>query len=392
VQHLLRLRDAQDQTGGFLSFIPLPFHPGKTGIKSSQRFTSAVDDLKTISVSRLMLDNIPHIKAYWVMLTEEVASVALNFGADDIDGTVGGEKIAHNAGAITPMKLAEDQIVKIILDAKKIPVKRDIYYNPISVSARRVIGKIPYLNSVPFYHNLKQGQFKLLPVVPRRMGMLLEKNMVDAGLFSLVDFLRHREVLERLNYGIATRDQVRSVMLFSKYGWADLEGRTVGITDETATSVLLLRVLLETKYSVKSKFKRMGSGSEGEGQFDAVLLIGDSALKCVKSGLGDYDLVYDLATEWYQWQKLPFVFAVWAVRKDIPIETRTELEQAIGNALESNSGDYTECAAQHSRQIGWTTFEAIQYLEGFNYHLGEQELRAIEIFEQLGKEIEVQLV
>ena len=96
--HMIRLREVQDETGGFLTFIPLAFQPGETGIKPAHRFTSAADDLRTIALSRLMLDNIPHIKAYWVMLTEEVASVALNFGADDMDGTVGGEKIAHDAG------------------------------------------------------------------------------------------------------------------------------------------------------------------------------------------------------------------------------------------------------------------------------------------------------
>src|SRR5205814_7691321 len=137
--------------------------PGDTGIKPGTNFTSSIDDLKTIAISRLMLDNFPHIKAYWVMLTEEVASVALNFGADDMDGTVGEEHIAHDAGAISPMQLAKDQLVRIIRDAGKIPVERDIYYNPINIYTDRVIAKIPYLNSVPFYHFLEQsagGGFK----------------------------------------------------------------------------------------------------------------------------------------------------------------------------------------------------------------------------------------
>ena len=110
-----------------------------------------------------MLDNFPHIKAYWVMLTEEVASVALNFGADDMDGTVGGENIAHDAGAVSPMKLAKEQIVKIIKDAGKIPVERDVYYHPLKLHAENVIGKIPYLNSVPFYADFEKRQFKILP-------------------------------------------------------------------------------------------------------------------------------------------------------------------------------------------------------------------------------------
>ena len=142
LQHMMRLRETQDETGGFLTFIPLAFQPGNTGIKPSNRYTSAIDDLKTIAISRLMLDNFPHIKAYWVMLTEEVASVALNFGADDMDGTVGGEKIAHDAGAISPMAMKKDQIIRIIRDAGKIPVERDVYYNPIRIHTDKVIGKL----------------------------------------------------------------------------------------------------------------------------------------------------------------------------------------------------------------------------------------------------------
>ncbi len=107
INHLLLLRDLQKETGGFLSFIPLAFQPGDTGIKPRNQFTSAIDDLKTIAISRLILNNFEHIKAYWVMLTEELAAVALNFGADDMDGTVGGERIAHDAGAISPMQLAK---------------------------------------------------------------------------------------------------------------------------------------------------------------------------------------------------------------------------------------------------------------------------------------------
>ena len=84
------------------------------GIKTRNAFTSAIDDLKTIAVSRLMLDNVPHIKAYWVMLTAEVATIALNFGADDMDGTVGEERIAHDAGAISPMELAKGKLISII--------------------------------------------------------------------------------------------------------------------------------------------------------------------------------------------------------------------------------------------------------------------------------------
>ncbi|MBI3111435.1 MAG: aminofutalosine synthase MqnE [Ignavibacteriales bacterium] len=390
VEHMLRLRRAQDETGGFLTFIPLAFQPGDTGIKPRNRFTSAIDDLKMIAISRLMLDNFQHIKAYWVMLTEEVASVALNFGADDMDGTVGGEKIAHDAGAVSPGALAKDQIIKIITDAGKIPVERDVYYNPLNLFTSHVIGKIPYLNSVPFYSYLERRQFRVMPITPRRMGVLAEKGQVDAGLFSLVDFLGQQETLQLMPYCIATRDQVKSVLLFSNHGWKDLDGKTVGIIDDTATSVKLLRILLEKKYGVNPRFHRMHSGINNYEEFDAVLLIGDEALRHKRTGLRGFDLVYDLATEWYEWKKLPFVFAVWAVKKNMAPDRQSELSSIIAASLNKGEEDLGTVSLVHAKSLGLASDEAVEYLEGFNYRLGEREKEAIQAFESLLSAIDVE--
>jgi aminodeoxyfutalosine synthase len=389
VVHMMKLRDAQDETGGFLTFIPLAFQPGVTGIKPKNEFTSAIDDLKTIAVSRLMLDNFPHIKAYWVMLTEEVASVALNFGADDMDGTVGGENIAHDAGAVSPMKLAKEQIVKIIRDAGKIPVERDVYYHPLKLYADNVIGKIPYLNSVPFYADFEKRQFKILPIVPRRMGELSAAYLIDAGIFSLMNYFSQEEDLELMNYCIATRDQVKSVMLFSKEGWGDLEGKRIGVTDDTATSIRLLQVLLKKKYGVQASLVRMHSGVNDHSEFDAVLLIGDDALRRNKFGLPGFELVFDLAKEWYEWQKLPFVFAVWALKKSLPPEKKSELKQVLESSLEQNESKLDRVGALHGKQIGLTPSEVREYLEGFNYRLGDRERTAMQVFRKLYQETEV---
>ncbi len=385
--HMIKLREVQDETGGFLTFIPLAFQPGDTGIKPKNQFTSAIDDLKTIAISRLMLDNFPHIKAYWVMLTEEVAAMALNFGADDMDGTVGGEKIAHDAGAISPMKMAKDQLIRIIRDAGKIPVERDVYYNPLNVQTDNVIGKIPYLNSVPFYAHFEKRQFRILPVAPRRMGMLSEQGQIDAGPFSLMDYFHQEDKLELMNWCIATRDQVKSVMLFSKEGWAGLNGRKIGITDDTATSVKLLRVLLEKKYGVKAEFVRLHSGVNDYSGYDAVLLIGDEALRRNKSGLDGFELVFDLAREWYDWQKLPFVFAVWAMKKSLPQATKDELKEILSVSLEKVEGDFATIAGQHGERLGLTNVETQEYLEGFNYRLGEREREAMHTFRELVESI-----
>jgi predicted solute-binding protein len=386
--HMIKLREAQDETGGFLTFIPLAFQPGDTGIKPKNQFTSAIDDLKTIAISRLMLDNFPHIKAYWVMLTEEVAAMALNFGADDMDGTVGGEKIAHDAGAISPMKLAKDQIIRIIKDAGKIPVERDVFYNPLHVYTDNVVGKIPYLNSVPFYANLEKRRFRIFPVVPRRMGALASQGEIDAGPFSLMDYFRQEQLMELMGWCIATRDQVKSVMLFSKEGWRGLDGKQIGITDDTSTSVKLLKVLLEKKYNVHATFERLRGGAKDYSTFHAVLLIGDEALRRNKYSLDGFELVFDLAREWYEWQKLPFVFAVWAVKKSLGEEVKDELKSILSASLEKCEHDFVPIAGAHGRRIGLSDSETQEYLEGFNYRLGEREQEAMLRFREMIEEVE----
>jgi len=330
-----------------------------------------------------MLDNFPHIKAYWVMLTEEVASVALNFGADDMDGTVGEERIAHDAGAVSPMKLAKDQIVRLIRDAGKIPVERDVYYNPLRVHSENVIGKIPYLNSLPFYHDFEKGPFRVLPIVPRRMGILAADGQLTAGLFSLMDYFRNESSLDLLDWCIATRDQVKSVMLFSNHGWADLDGRTIGVTDETATSIQLLRLLLENKYGVKAVFSRLHAGVNDYSGYDAVLLIGDQALYHNRHGLEGYELVYDLAAEWYDWKKMPFVFAVWAVSKKADPSVRTALEATIRESLSKTEGRYRAIGELHGKTLRLPPDYVEEYLEGFNYTLGDREKEAMREFRKL---------
>jgi aminodeoxyfutalosine synthase len=131
VEHMLRLRELQDETGGFLAFIPLEYQVGDTHLVPRQ--ASAIDDLKTIAAARLLLDNFPHIKAYWVMIGEETASIALNFGASDLDGTIGEERIAHAALAASPVGLARERMLRLIRDAGKTPVERDALYNEINV-------------------------------------------------------------------------------------------------------------------------------------------------------------------------------------------------------------------------------------------------------------------
>lgn len=130
VDHLLRLRDLQDETGGFQTFIPLAFHPDNTELGHIKKPTSLAD-LRNVAVARLLLDNVPHVKAYWIMLGIETAQVALHYGADDIDGTVRHELIYHDAGATTPEMLTVERIQELIAETGREPVERDTLYRRI---------------------------------------------------------------------------------------------------------------------------------------------------------------------------------------------------------------------------------------------------------------------
>ena len=127
IEHLLRLRALQDETGGFQAFIPLAFHPRGSRLEDLPG-PSGADDLRLVATARLMLDNIPHIKAYWIMLGVKTAQVALAFGADDLDGTVGEETISHMAGAESPQRLTIGELRKLIAEAGRTPVERDTLY------------------------------------------------------------------------------------------------------------------------------------------------------------------------------------------------------------------------------------------------------------------------
>ena len=138
VQHLILLRELEDRAPGFFAFIPLAFQPGVTGLVRRQ--ASAIEDLKTIAISRLVLDNIAHVKSYWIMLGQDTAAAAINFGASDLDGTIGQEKIAHAALARSPVGMAEEGMVHLIREAGKTPVQRDALYRVVREYGRAEAG------------------------------------------------------------------------------------------------------------------------------------------------------------------------------------------------------------------------------------------------------------
>ena len=179
VDHLLRLRDLQDETGGFMAFIPLPFHPENTVFeRRGWTFTSGHDDLKMQAVSRLMLDNIEHIKAYWIMISTPLAQVALHFGANDIQGTVIEETIAHAAGAVTP---TEEKVASLVRDdprgrAHPRPARLVLQRRPPLRLMLR-LGRVSFINTFPvewaLSRHLDAGEVEEVAAVPTELNRLL---------------------------------------------------------------------------------------------------------------------------------------------------------------------------------------------------------------------------
>lgn len=138
MDHMIRLRQLQDEAPGFFSFIPLAFQPDNNPLArelNKVEFTTGLDDLRNLAVARIVLDNIPHIKGYWIMITPELTQVTLAAGVSDIDGTIKEERIAHASGAVTDLGMTEGELIRLIRDAGRTPVLRDALYNELRVHA-----------------------------------------------------------------------------------------------------------------------------------------------------------------------------------------------------------------------------------------------------------------
>ena len=201
-----------------------------------------------------------------------------------------------------------------------------------------------------------------------------------AGPMALADFLRLNETFERLgNLGIAVRGRCGSVLLFSRKPARQLDGEIIAVTEETSTTALLLRLILEQQFRIRPKQYVRGPATDDA---EAVLLIGDEALK-FRAANRRYPYETDLAFEWWLWQHLPFVFAVWAVRKDASAAGAQRLSRLLQHQLAVNTGHLEEVAKERASSLGLPPEEVQRYLASFIYRLSEPEERAITQFEAL---------
>ena len=248
------------------------------------------------------------------------------------------------------------------------------------------VGQIPYLNLEPFFFGLSAPGgpgVELHPLPPRAMGQLAAEDGLDAGAFSLMDSVRLADRFEPLgDFCLACSGEVRSVLFFARRPIEELAGATVAVTGETATSVVLLKLLLARRYGLSDvRYVDLDAGETA----DACLLIGDGALRH-RHGIEGLPHRYDLAEEWAAWQGLPFIFARWMVRAAADAGEKAALREALAQRLRANLASL-DAIGRARRDLGMTVSEIKTYLEGFTFELGERERRGMETFLRLSRSL-----
>ena len=244
------------------------------------------------------------------------------------------------------------------------------------------IGKIPYLNSTLFYYGLESNpetlaNMEFVPMVPSRLSSAAAGGQLDAGPVPLVTSFELGDTYEPLaDFCIATVDKARSILFFSKKPMEMLNYSRIGVTHETSTSVRLLKVLLARLYRVTPReYASVGEPNDG------FLLIGDEALRN-RRGCEGYPLITDLGEAWHGTTGLPFVFAVWMVRRDLPEEQKTYLKTVLSRSLEEGWKHLGAAVEDKLRELDMTRQEAREYLEGFHFRLGAAERDAVATFKR----------
>jgi len=236
------------------------------------------------------------------------------------------------------------------------------------------VGSLPYLNSEPFFACFEGAE--LQPMMPSALGAVMRRGELDAGLLSLADALALGDAVDLLPFGIATPGATGSVHVWSHQPLDKLHGATIGVTAETSTSVRILRLLLEQRYGVKDV-----RWTALDGAADAVLLIGDEALRR-RGRPSPFACCTDVGSEWVAWTGLPAVFATWVVRRTLSNAARAALTAAVDRALTRGLATLDAIAARR-RDTGITEAETVAYLRNFIYRFGPDEGRSIAHFARL---------
>jgi chorismate dehydratase len=260
--------------------------------------------------------------------------------------------------------------------------------NPVSkLTTSTVAARIPYANAAPFYALWKDAPFAVRNLVPRELGREAEAGSVDMGLMAAGDYLRLRDRFELMqpSMGVAARGTVMSVLLFSRRPAAALGGAMVSVTPETSTSIRLGKLLLNVRRGLEGV--RFVRGLEPQ-QSDALLVIGDRAMRMRALPPEGFPHVLDLGADWLEWTGLSFVYAVWAVRRSLDVDLKRELSGFLESSLAAGLANLPEVARTQT-EPGWTQDETEAYLRRFHYRLGSDDLAGLDRFEKLLAEHEL---
>lgn len=345
IDHLDRLRALQDETGGFQTFIPLKFHNENNRLRNVAE-TTPLDCLKTLAISRIHLDNFPHVKAYWPMMGMAVAQLSQAFGVSDLDGTVKEERIYHMAGATTPQELTRTELVGLVERADRLALERDTLYHVAAPTPallatdgpapRTRIASVGYLNARPLTDALDRDRHDVIDAVPSEVAERLLEGDVDVALVPVAALLSDDPETWRVVPGMAigADGPVESVLLVAE---TEPERWTEVLLDgESRTSAVLAQLLL-ARGPLADRVGRLDVRTVGRGEAPALaggtraaLVIGDAARALDPR----FTVRLDLAALWREWTGLPFVFAVWAGRPDLDPRIGGELREAarIGRA------------------------------------------------------------
>ncbi len=255
---------------------------------------------------------------------------------------------------------------------------------PSRLTTATVAARIPYANAAPFYALWADAPFAVRNLVPRELGREAEAGGVDLGLMATGDYLRLRDRFGPLEpaMGVACRGAVQSVLLFSRRPAGALAGALVSVTPETSTSSRLLRLLLDVRRGLSGV--RYIRGLE-PGQADALLMIGDQAMRMRQKRPEGFTHTLDLGADWLEWTGLSFVYAVWAVRTALEPAVKADLGAFLESSLAAGLADLPSVARQQTGP-GWTPEETEAYLRRFHYRLGPEDLRGMERFQALLEE------
>ena len=252
------------------------------------------------------------------------------------------------------------------------------------LTTRTVAARIPYANCAPFYALWGEAPFAVRNLVPRELGREAEAGTVDMGVMAAGDFLRLQDRFELMepHMGVAARGPVQSVLLYSRRPVAALGGALVSVTPETSTSIRLLHLLLDVRRGLEGV--RYVRGLE-PAQADALLMIGDRAMRMRDQRPEGFMHVLDMGADWLEWTGLSFVYAVWTVRRSLEPELKAELGRFMEASLAAGLANLPEVARQQT-EPGWTQAETESYLRRFHYRLGPEDLAGLRRFEALLRE------